>query len=94
MLRQLSEGESHQDITAWEVIVKSFYGKDKTYYPFVNTKLKWSAESDHYGMIDKHGNSKLKRAIEEIGIFFLISCKSWQDMYLVTTFESRLSRTP
>ena len=65
--RQLSERESHQDITAWEVSVKNFYRKDETYYPFVNAKLKWSAASDHYGMIDEHGDSKLKRDKEEMG---------------------------
>ena len=65
--RVLQDRETHQSITAWSVSVKNFYRRDSIYYPFVNPNTKWNSQSDFYGMVDEHADSKLKRKAEEMG---------------------------
>ena len=61
-----AEGETFQDLTAWEVHCRNFYRKDEVFYPFVNVKMKWDSTKDHYNLKKEHDDSKLKRDEEEL----------------------------
>ena len=64
--RVLTETETNQDITAWEVSVKNFMRRDEAFYPFVNVKTQWNSGAPHYGLSDEHEDSKLKRKKDEL----------------------------
>ena len=64
--RMLTNSETHQDITAWSVQVKNYMRKDESFYPFVNVKTVWDMTKEHFGMVDEHESSKLKRKKDEM----------------------------
>ena len=60
------EGETFQDLTAWEVHSRNFYRKDEVFYPFVHQKMRWDSNKQNYNLKKEHDDSKLKRDEEEL----------------------------
>ena len=63
---QLTENETYQSLTAWELKVKNFYRRDDIYYPFVNKNFTWDPSAEDYGVTAEHRDSKLKRDKQEM----------------------------